>query len=201
MKNTDNLKYHYSNMIEKTLGIKLEKDASWDFILAGGCLRDYLVNEKIKDIDVFPKNQAGQDFIISKLKEKGKLMSENARLSNYTVNGKWFQVVKGQFYDSPEALINNFDYTICCIGYDGKDLSTHENFFEDLACKRLRTNTLTFPLSSLERIQKYIKKGYTACNGTMLSLAKAVATVNFESNDENRLEFYPDGSPRFMGID
>jgi hypothetical protein len=74
-------------------------------------------------------------------------------------------------------------------------------FYEGIATKHLRINRLDFPLSSLERMQKYIKKGYTACNGTLLTLTRELQKVNLDNPQENTLTFYSDGTPRFLGVD
>jgi hypothetical protein len=50
-------------------------------------------------------------------------------------------------------------------------------------------------------MQKYIKKGYTACNGTLLTLTRELQKVNLDNPQENSLTFYSDGTPRFLGVD
>jgi hypothetical protein len=44
-----------------------------------------------------------------------------------------------------------------------------------------------------------------ACNGTLLAIARSLSGVPIsddpEENKNNSLIFYPDGTPRFMGID
>ena len=41
----------------------------------------------------------------------------------------------------------------------------------DLAKRSLVINSLPYPLSTVQRMQKYIKKGYTICNGGLLEIA------------------------------
>lgn len=149
------------------------------------------------------------------LKEKGKEGVVNSMLANYTFEDRWIQVIRGKYYDmKTTALIDSFDYTLCMAMITTDGLKVGQFFYEALATKHIRVNRLDFPLASLERLQKYIKKGYFACNGTMLALSKAINDMDksvFETVidgnmasanlQQNSLMFYPDGTPRFIGVD
>jgi DNA polymerase elongation subunit (family B) len=176
--------------------------------IAGGALRDYFTGETIKDIDVFPKTQENQEYIIEVFKNNkdAKEPPSNKMLKNFSIDGKWVQIILNKFHDTPKELVSKFDYSICCVGYDGINYYNHPNFFEDLLSKRLRSVTFDFPLSSMERLTKYAKKGYYPCNGTLLDLARAINTLDLNDPSQNLLEFYPpdeEGNviPRFIGVD
>ena len=201
MKNEESLKYHFKKLFfdrVKEAGIDVK-----NYAIAGGALRDYLVGETIKDIDIFTNSLEAEIAIINFLNNNYEKINENESLANFKVDGRWFQVIKKRYYDLKwDALIKTFDFTICGIMLNGEErLLVLPTFYQDLLAKHLRVNILQFPLSSLERMQKYIKRGYTACNGTLLTLSKAIATVDFNNKDQAALEFYSDGSPRFIGID
>lgn len=201
MRNVDGLKY----FLEKTVWelLKAENLDVTKYSVAGGAVRDYLTGDKIKDIDIFCQDQAAEEALLKFLREKHKLLNENNLLGNFIVNERWFQVIKGKYGDmSTDDLIRSFDFTICGAMVQGNgEVRFLPTFFQDCLAKHLRINTINFPLSTLERMQKYIKKGYTACNGTLLTVAKAIQTVNFDNPAQDTLRFYPDGTPRFFGID
>lgn len=211
MKNIDSLKYHYQKLIFEDL----PEDVRYNISIAGGSVRDYLAGDKVKDIDIFVSSKEVEDKLIAFLKEKGTLMNENDHLGNYKYKDRWVQVIRNKIFPMSAELILGFDFTICqamlvCRKLtnldtneetDTIDLITGNDFFQDLLAKHLRIGTIQFPLSTLERLQKYIKKGYTACNGTLLEISKAIKTVDLDNPDENTLQFYPSGGARFFGID
>jgi len=171
--------------------------------IAGGAVRDYFSQSKEEtDIDVFFSNGVDMRDCLERIKSLPiKKIYENDLLAGFLFKGQHIQIIKNHFFASLKDAIAAFDFTVCCAAVSLEDVFVHEFFFDDLAGRRLAINSLPFPLSTLERMQRYIKKGYTACNGTLLTLAKAMATVDFADPQGNTLTFYPDGSPRFVRFD
>lgn len=172
--------------------------------IAGGAVRDYFSQSKEEtDIDVFFANGVDMRDCLERLKsqEGVKKIYDNDLLAGFLFSGLHVQVIKTHFFALPVDAIAAFDFTVCCAAVSLDNVFVHEFFFDDLAGRRLAINALPFPLSTLERMQRYIKKGYIACNGTLLTLAKAIATVDFSDPQGNTLAFYPDGSPRFVRFD
>lgn len=171
--------------------------------IAGGAVRDFFANEDTNgDIDVFFLDQKSLELTINGLNHDIGLQPKynNDSVAAYHWYDKTLQLIKTHFFASPQETIGHFDFTVACAAVDLKGVYVHDMFFQDLAGKRLAINKLPFPLATLERLQKYIKKGYTACNGTLLEIAKAIQNVNLTDNN-NSLEFYPDGTPRFVRFD
>ena len=201
--NVDQLKYRFNKIFFERL------EGDWtvkpeDYAIAGGALRDSLVGDKLKDIDIFCKDEkAVQQLEAWFASQEGvKIMEGNSILSNYKLDDYWFQIIRDKFFDlNSKELIENFDFSICGIMMHNDEIRVTEHFFEDLATKRLRIQTIPYPLSTLERLQKYVKKGYNACNGTLLEIAKGIQTVDLNNPNEDTLRFYPDGTPRFFGVD
>lgn len=171
--------------------------------IAGGALRDYFsLGYCASDIDVFFPSvnefQKANNFF----ETKGlKPTFQNDRVTNYIWKKHKIQLITGHYFQSPEDTINAFDFTVACCAVDRERVYHHASFFIDLARKRLVINQLPYPLSTLQRMQKYIKYGYTICNAGLLSIAKAIQQVNLNNPSENTFEFYPDGKVRFMRID
>lgn len=206
MKNLDKMKFYYKKIFfEKIAADQLDPKK---YAIAGGAIRDYLSDVEIKDIDIFSNDKEAEDTLIkywNKLAKNGdavKIINENDALLNIKWEGRWFQLIKSKYYDmTTTAVIDSFDYTICCAMLVDDAFRCNQTFFQDTLAKHLRVNKITFPLSTLERMQKYIQKGYTACNGTLLEISKACATIDYNNPKEDTLRFYPDGTPRFFGVD
>ena len=129
---------------------------------AGGCVRDKLLDVEIKDYDIFVDSKETEDKLMAFLKKAGKGGKINTQTANYTFNGKWIQVVRGKYYNiNSSDIIDSFDFTICQAMITTKGLQTTPRFWKAVATKHLEVSVLHFPLSSLERMVKYIKKGYT----------------------------------------
>lgn len=171
--------------------------------IAGGAIRDHFANQSIEsDIDVFFRNQDDYQSVIDKLVHDRRVERKyvHKELSCFVWRGMDVQLIGTHFFPGPRETMESFDFTVCCCALDANEIHMHEHFLEDLAARRLAINKLPFPLSTLERLQKYAKKGFTACNGTLLEVAKAIKDVDFEDKT-NALSFYPSGEPRFIRFD
>lgn len=182
-------------------GAKAGKNPSFDiprFWIAGGALTAAVSGEKINDFDVFsPFPETLSSFL-------GTPSFTNGNIANHYVDGLKVQVVLNHPAELPGQTIDMFDYTIVMAAYDGKHLVHDDRFFEDIAQKRLVANKFGWPLSSLERLAKYSKRGYKPCPFGLLELAEAINRLpaDFRSNPNiDSLSFYPDGTPRFQGVD
>lgn len=176
--------------------------------IAGGALRDWFESRKLTDSDV--------DFFSSSRTELCKALkvfrnqfsfrpyAVNKRVIKgwCTIDGKKVKVdIVKVLFDDPTSCIDSFDFTVCCWAVDRNQVYYHPSAPFDLLQKRLVINTLPFPVSTFQRMQKYLKRGYWICNGGMLEIAKAMSEVNFNDADQNIIELYPDGSPRFVRYD
>lgn len=103
------------------------------------------------------------------------IISEDIRAVNLsTEDGKKVQavyVIRGM---NPSEVISTFDLTISAIGTDGANVYMNEHTIVDMLRRRLRINMIHHPLSTARRIFKYAKRGYFACNGTLIEMSKAV---------------------------
>lgn len=170
--------------------------------VAGGSCRDYFSLGYAKsDIDIyFPNSSELEKAKKWFLDNKGEIKFENNRLIVFHYEKYKFELIK-IYFSSPEETIEQFDFTVCCCAVDKVKIYYHDTFFIDLAKKRLVINKLLFPLSTLQRLQKYIIKGYLICNGGLLEIAKAIQLLNLNEPKQNHLEFYPDGTPKFVRFD
>jgi len=171
--------------------------------VAGGCIRSYFANEKINDIDVFFRTQDDLDKAKILLKNIPGMNEffENENCIKYELNNKKKIDLVKRFYNGITETLSNFDFTVTCAGITSEgEFFRHTDFFIDLSSKRLAINSVPFPISTLGRLQKYIKRGYTACSGTFLEIAKACSNIDFNNQTDDNI-FYPDGTPRIHRMD
>jgi hypothetical protein len=172
--------------------------------VAGGALRNYFSQGHAKgsDVDVFFPNVEQFDKAKADLLLKGsKKTFENERITNFVHKGHKVQLVSTKYFRNPAETIANFDFTVCCCAVDKQNVYPHDTFFMDLAKKRLVINALPYPLSTMQRLQRYVQNGFTICNQGILTLAKAIKELDFEKPEDNQIEFYPDNRPRFVRWD
>jgi len=187
--------------------LNLLKDS--DVWIAGGAIRDYLSNGKIDfntDIDLFSysRKELCRALLILRNKASFKpyLITKNAIKGTCTLNKKEYKVdIVKRIFDNMVDTIENFDFTVTCFALNSVDFVCHPSAPFDLLAKRLVINSLPFPLSTFQRLQKYIKKGYWICNGGMLEISKSLSKIDFDNPDENTIEFYPNGGLRFVRYD
>lgn len=143
----------------------------YPLMVGGGYLRACIAGEQVADIDIFSATKEQADNAASVLGAntyKGRVHeSDNA----FTVTGASLpvQFIHRWLFESPQALIESFDFSISCavIWYDheGKcwDSLCDDRFYADLAAKRL---IYRFPQrneevgGSLLRVLKYYQRGY-----------------------------------------
>jgi hypothetical protein len=176
--------------------------------IAGGAVRDYFSTGKMteSDIDFFMADRKTMARLVVLLRKvfkfKHYMITKNAIKGYGMIGGKKqdIDVVKIPC-DTMESTIDRFDYTICCFAVNRKSVVHHPSAPFDLMAKRLVINNLPFPLSTFQRMQKFLKRDYWICNGGMVEIAKAMAKIDFENPADNPIEFYPDGTARIVRID
>lgn len=175
----------------------------FDCWVAGGCIRSFLTGENFSDVDLFFKNEEEFSKALNYFTGKNhKLILDNINCKKIYLIDETFTVdLVKRFYSSPEDCIKEFDFTVCCCAIDKERFYEHERFEKDLNDRKLVINTLPYPLSTLRRLQKYIKKGFSICNGGLLDIAKAISELDLSNPEQNMFEYYEDGTPKFVGID
>lgn len=172
--------------------------------IAGGAVRDYFARMNCEsDIDVFFRSQEDVNTAAVAMANLSgaRLIYSNDTAVGYVYKGREVQLIQRHFFGSPQETIAAFDFTVCCCAVDLNGTYAHEHFADDLAGRRLAINSLPFPLSTLERLQRYVRKGFLACNGTLLEIARAIQSLDLQNPQENTLTFYPNGVARFARYD
>jgi len=199
--------YRAVNYFMKTIGNDIQGVNCW---IAGGAIRAYFSeNETISDIDIFTTNRAECAKLVWSLRKIGfkcYFKNKNAIKGFIFKNGKkiLIDVVK-RFYNNEVLCIEDFDYSICkfAINTNTQEFFYSEMAFVDLLQKKLVIPDENYgnPIGSLKRLQKYIQRGYTICNGGLLTISKSLAKTDLTDPNMNDLEFYPDGKYKILFFD
>jgi hypothetical protein len=217
----DNCVAYFNKLILDELG---RACITW---VAGGCVRDYFsIGYLSSDVDLFfpdehnfnecrkylmeiteyetVREEEGITIIEKKTKPLAGKLFENDNVLKVKYKGRVYDVIK-KYFPSCQETIKQFDFTVCCAGVDNRQVYTHQTFFIDLAKRQLMINELPFPLSTLWRLQKYIKKGYTICSGETMKLGKAIGALqtNTPEGEAKAIELntMSEGGIRFTTFD
>lgn len=183
------------------------KEAGVNCWLAGGALRDYFMGIAIKtDYDLFFPNEVEYN------KAKDHFKKQNAEVKWESDNGmkvkhkgKTYDLVK-KFFDTPQATIDNFDFTVSMFAVDNEKVYFGDTTFIDLAKRQLMINKITYPASTMSRAFRYYKKGFSMCLGEMRKLVEAIQDmpkpeIEQSTGDENERPSSGDNMVFFFGID
>jgi len=140
--------------------------------IAGSCVRDYLIGSKPPgDVAIFFRSEVEMviyqinilknDFEFKSVKCKDNVVNIETSIFNNTLK---VQLVKSVFRETPEDVVNKFDYTISQFLIDENYLYCGNHSLKDLQDKRLRVHCMTYPISSMRRIIEYVKCGFVANN-------------------------------------
>lgn len=155
---------------------------SW---IAGGTLRDYFSEKKLNsDCDIFFPNV--DEFIKAKkyfISKGAKIIWESENGMKVTYKGKTFDLIK-IFMPSPSDTISRFDFTISMFATDGKEVYYGNTSLKDLQDKKLVLNTMVNPLSTLKRVLKHYKKGFTMSADETKKLYEFLNKMPYEEKDD-----------------
>lgn len=149
--------------------------------IAGGAIRRTLAKQSLEsDIDYFFADEAQKAAFVLDMIAKGAWQSsENEHNVTFgiMINNKKVvvQAITIAYYANVEAVIDSFDFTITQFGYDGESLVCGDYSLWDLARGRLALHKLTFGVSTVRRLLKYTKQGYTACAGVLAAILEETA--------------------------
>jgi hypothetical protein len=203
------LSYYTNHSINKNI----EK-----IIVAGGFIRSYYAGENIADLDLYFREKGHLQETLLELTDNGWIETfKTDRAISLRKDEKIIQLIS-YAYGEPDEIINIFDFTICSaamtitrhkIQDDTSDepsielkgrLVLHDDYFEHLAGRILVFTSTPLPLSSLKRVIKFLKRGYSICDENIIKIAEAIfRQVNFD--DEGNLTEHLAGiDPNSRGI-
>lgn len=174
-----------------------------DVWIAGGFLRAMIGSEddSAGDVDFFFHSEDGFNKLLATIKDPPP-GAEKAfgyySISNYENLSKLrivdcesmanfrpnLQLVRLFWFDSPEHVIDSFDFTVCQFITDGKTLFFNPKSFDDVRERKLRWHReCDDSIAALNRILKYQEKGYKMSKDTF-EAAEAAALRMLVNSDE-----------------
>ena len=121
-----------------------------------------------------------RDYVFSRGHYRISSDTENAVSYETHFNNKdWnVQLIKKRFYRTIEEVLDDFDITVCKIGYDGNRVVTRSTFIDDEATKTLRFDAHN-PMSH-KRLVKYMAYGYEPAPGEIARLCQS-ANIDWDA--------------------
>lgn len=132
-------------------------------VLAGGALRTLLVNDEIKDFDIFFSDANKIAATREKLLEAGFELIFSCPLDllfTYRKGNMIVQLITEREYKDCQELIDSFDINACRFATDGEFLYTSREAIIDVLKNRISLFKINYPLATFRRIVKYHKKGF-----------------------------------------
>jgi len=176
-----------------------------NILIAGGCVSDILVNNKIKDIDIFIyglNEEEATDRVYESInwfcqfnktiecifKDNYVEFTTQTIINNEVINDTKIQIIF-KLYDSINEILHSFDLGCCSVGFDGRNIYmtslarlTYEMGYNILIPNKL-TKNITY------RLLKYIAKGFGIIfpnlNHNSLSVRLPFSP---EDEDENQIQ-------------
>jgi len=92
------------------------------------------------------------------------------------------QLIKRAFYETAQAVLDDFDITVCQIVTDGKRVWTGEHFARDVAERRLRFHKLS--PGSAKRLVKYWVYGYQPSDAE-INMVNSAPDLNWKVSEDD----------------
>ena len=154
--------------------------------VAGGAALRWYQGQPVgdSDIDVFCRSPQQATKLIEEIKSYGRFyvkhQSENAVTIEYNnkddFNKRWtIQIITKRFYQSAQAVIDNFDITVCEIATCGNEWIMNPQTARDIRERNLRFKTPLQP-DAPKRLTKYWTYGYRPVEGTIEEICANVNT-------------------------
>jgi hypothetical protein len=168
-------------------------------VIAGGAVRAVFAGEHISDYDVYFKNVNGINQVRTWLDNNEFVQfAVTPNAESYSKNSVKIQLITmpSLACENSTDIIKQFDYSVCMGAFDVESdtFVLDPLFLEDVSRRELRFNiTSKYPISSLFRLRKYLKKGYSISGIEMVKLGCAINNLQMKS--------YRDLRDQLQGID
>lgn len=187
----------YVKMLKDKLGTLFEQCVKHNAILAGGSIADMFCDRKVNDYDLYFRTPEDAYDVYKFLhNQTDNIVNISKRALTFGNCGSVVQLVFMDYYNTPEELFDNFDFTVCMGAYDfaNDKWCFSDRFVVDNCNKRIVVNKNTpWILNSFDRVDKYIEKGYKIEKRELLKmglLASKIESSNVEQLKENLQGIY-----------
>jgi hypothetical protein len=171
--------------------------------IAGGCFKSFFNFEKAKDIDIFFETKKDFEVYLSEIREDDdyEMIYENSKAIGFKHFDHHTRIdLVRSVFAKPEQIISNFDFTVSkfalfeeevIINIKSSEVKTKQmsviyadNYFEHLHLKKLVIDDkIPFPISSFNRMIRYIRYGFIPCNKTKAKLIESIQKISSKEID------------------
>jgi hypothetical protein len=195
-----------AEILRKLMGPRFESAiSSFNGFIAGGAVRSVFSSDHVADLDVFFDTRTDFDNCIAALDdgEHSPTFTFTDSAATHISNGTdaadiprmRYQLICAEF-GTPKQIIQKFDFTMCMGAFDVAtgEFILDELFLKHVAQKRLCYNSNgVYPICSLWRAAKFIKRGWRLPGIEAIKLALAINNLGMKD--------YKDLRTQLMGID
>lgn len=161
------LKLHkvIDNFVDNHFEESSRNEVKENICVAGGSICSLIMDEIPKDYDFYFKSNPTK---YAKLIKKELIVFETNNA--LTLKGD-FQIIT-KFSGGPRQVVEKFDFAhaACYYDYASKELYVHPKTYQSIATKSLIYVGSEYPLASLFRVNKFIKRGWNISLGYLLKL-------------------------------
>lgn len=193
-KNTGDLAQEYASILDGRDWTQEDVDSFLDKRYGDSLLTSSLKNSEPNRIQIVMYSGVKQ-FVSLKEQEKEENMSDEQRskIKKYrlayltsnaiTLTDKLQIVIR--FHGDPDEVHKNYDFVHATSFYDYKEKSLviKEGVLESIRTKELKYIGSLYPLTSILRAQKFIKRGWRVSAGTMLKIMYQVSLLDLNNID------------------
>jgi hypothetical protein len=151
----------------------LAQDSDFDFFFRDQAQFDAFCKDmNSRGAEVQHENDFNITFILPKVKPKP--IGDN----EFSPGGPELKVqaIRIAFHESLPAVLESFDFSLCQCGWDGTSLLFGQWALFDIAKKRLVPGAIRYGTSTIRRIIKYTRQGFTICGGGIVSILEQVVS-------------------------
>lgn len=167
--------------------LKILKDSG--AFIAGGAITSIFSNTEVNDLDIYFPTRDSLLGAIAGIRESSYRVivtakTEKALLMQDSETGQYIQFITGRFYPTHESIFETFDFTCNMMAYSftADSFYFHEDALKHTAQRKLVVNTKTsYPIITMQRVHKYLGRGYTISRLDMMRLGLAVANLQLSS--------------------
>lgn len=171
--------------VEKILDLLPPLSLKHGPFLAGGAVRRLLQGRAVDDGDLdFFFTHIGEFKKFERIMNDYERVHASAQASTYLVDGIKVQLIRRRFYENLGFLFGDFDFTVCQVATDGKQIAYSNRAVEDINNMTLRFAEKGRVTKStvVGRMLKYVRHGFTPEPGLFKMIVESGLSIARISN-------------------
>lgn len=168
-------------------------------LLAGGAITSVFSSVKIRDFDIYFSSVVNRDRVLEFFEESEVILDfTTANAKSYRVGNLKIQLIVSEklLLPIPETVSTIFDFTVCMglYNFGSRLFYLDDKFLVHLSQRKIVFNSKTlYPISSLVRLHKYMKRGFTVSGIEFLKVGLRINSLEMKT--------YADLKEQIQGID